>query len=300
MQHAVFYKTLGRRILLGMILKMPLSDGFVDVVLQGPHPVAAKSSLPASTSSFFTSLSTAVPLPDRFTMMEVGEPHPLCRAAAEHLQHYLQTQDEWYHNFGLLPQGKGAVIGKMFGVLVVRTQHNELGYLAAFSGKLAGGNHHTRFVPAVFDALTDGSFLNAGMTALTQINSQIKTMQDEQLPVYEHEIKLLKIKRRLHSNSLQQELFTHYRFLNRSGQEKNLLTLFGDAGYKNPPAGAGECAGPKLLQYAFQQKMQPIALAEFWWGQSPKSDQWQHGQFYACCKEKCAPILVHMLQGIDR
>jgi tRNA pseudouridine32 synthase/23S rRNA pseudouridine746 synthase len=62
-----------------------------------------------------------------------------------------------------------------------------------------------------------------------------------------------------------------------------------------PPSGAGECAGPRLLQYAFEQNLKPLALAEFWWWQSPKSDFWQHEQFYPACKEKCAPILDFML-----
>ncbi|RZJ17244.1 MAG: pseudouridylate synthase, partial [Acinetobacter sp.] len=68
--------------------------------------------------------------------------------------------------------------------------------------------------------------------------------------------------------------------------------------YKNPPAGAGECAAPKLLQYAFQHHFKPLALTEFWWGQSPKSATWKHKHFYAPCKEKCGPILKHMLEGI--
>src|SRR4051794_24529671 len=70
------------------------------------------------------------------------EPHPLCLLAAEQLQVYLQNQEEWQHNFGLTEGKEGSIIGKMFGVLVVRNQQNELGYLAAFSGKLGGSNHH--------------------------------------------------------------------------------------------------------------------------------------------------------------
>jgi tRNA pseudouridine32 synthase/23S rRNA pseudouridine746 synthase len=78
-----------------------------------------------------------------------------------------------------------------------------------------------------------------------------------------------------------------------------LREIFENALYKNPPAGAGECAAPKLLQYAFQHNMKPIAMAEFWWGLSPKSDFWKHGQYYPACQEKCRPILDHMLAGIE-
>jgi hypothetical protein len=70
------------------------------------------------------------------------EPHPLAVTAAQELQYYIETQSDWTHNFGLDAAVEGLAIGKMFGVLVVRNQHNELGYLAAVSGKLAGSNKH--------------------------------------------------------------------------------------------------------------------------------------------------------------
>ncbi len=236
-------------------------------------------------------------MPAHFSLL-VKEAHPLCRLAATDLQTYLNTQEEWSHNFGLNKHSNGRVIGKMFGVLVVRTRQNEIGYLAAFSGKLAGGNHHRKFVPPVFDTLAENSFLNTGMAELSRINLEIRKLQDEGQEG-SGRIMILQKLRKNHSNALQKELFDSYNFLNRSGKEKSLKELFRDASYKNPPAGAGECAGPKLLQYAFKHKMQPLALAEFWWGLSPKSDSWKHGDFYPCCREKCEPILAHMLNGID-
>ena len=68
---------------------------------------------------------------------------------------------------------------------------------------------------------------------------------------------------------------------------------------KPPPAGAGECAAPKLLQYAFQQQLTPLAMAEFWWGASPKSEMKKHQQYYPACSGKCQPILKHMLVGMQ-
>ncbi|MGL4448060.1 MAG: RluA family pseudouridine synthase, partial [Shewanella sp.] len=65
-----------------------------------------------------------------------------------------------------------------------------------------------------------------------------------------------------------------------------------------PPAGAGECAAPKLLQYAFKHRLKPLAMAEFWWGAPPKSAIRQHKQFYPACLRKCQPILKHMLEGL--
>lgn len=186
----------------------------------------------------------------------------------------------------------------MFGVLVVKNTANELGYLAAFSGKLAGGNQHTKFVPPVFDSLTDQSFVNEGMQALTRINLSIKALEETKPADYEEQVKSLKSKRRIHSNSLQHQIFDHYFFLNQAGEQESLAQIFKKANYKNPPSGAGECAGPKLLQYAFLHQMKPLTLTEFWWGLSPKSDQWKHGHFYPCCKEKCEPIFDHMLSGL--
>ena len=237
-------------------------------------------------------------LPDTFRLM-LHEPHALCLVAAQNLQRYLKEQGEWQHNFGLEKGKKGPVIGKMFGVLVVKTIQNEIGYLAAFSGKLAGGNHHTRFVPPVFDALATDSFLNKGMEELTRMNLELKNLAELKPIANKEQIILLKKIRRDHSAALQQKLFAAYRFLNRAGGEKSLQDIFKTASYKNPPSGAGECAGPKLLQYAFQHQMKPLALAEFWWGLSPKSASWKHGHYYPCCREKCEPILAHMLEGIN-
>ncbi|MDB5257522.1 MAG: Pseudouridylate synthase [Chitinophagaceae bacterium] len=264
------------------------------------HSVSA-----SSNDSLFHSFPSAISnlaLPERFTLLLNETPHALCLLAAEELQGYLREQKNWSHNFGLTQdtENEGAIIGKMFGVLVVQTKENEVGYLAAFSGKLAGGNHHAKFVPPVFDSLTENSFLNEGMTELSRINRKIEELEELKPLAYEEKIINLKSLRKIHSMALQQKLFDSYYFLNRAGEEKSLNEIFAAASYKNPPSGAGECAGPKLLQYAFKEKMRPIALAEFWWGQSPKSDFWKHGHFYPCCQEKCEPILAHMLVGIDQ
>ncbi len=192
----------------------------------------------------------------------------------------------------------GAIIGKMFGVLVVRTKHDQIGFLAAFSGKLAGGFHHDGFVPPVFDSLTEGSFLNRGMTELTRINQQIKLLENTDADGNAAKIAMLQQLRKTNSAALQSKLYDQYHFLNQAGETKGLREIFTSHNNSNPPAGAGECAAPKLLQHAFQHNMQPLALAEFWWGLSPKSNYWKHGHFYPVCREKCEPILAHMLQGI--
>lgn len=223
-----------------------------------------------------------------------NESHPLCQLAAAELQGHLQSQQDWQHNFGLQAGVKGAVIGKMFGVLVVRTKQGRVGYLSAFSGKLAGGNHHPKFVPPVFDGLREGGFLNAGMEELNRMNTQMKSLEINEGD-HQPEIRELKLKRKNYSKALQDKIFEQYHFLNKYGKLKGLIAVFKLSPAGKPSAGAGECAGPKLLQYAFQNDMQPLGLAEFWWGLSPKSSHWKHGQFYPPCREKCAPILAHML-----
>ena len=116
-------------------------------------------------------------VPKKFPSPFLERPIPLCQLAAEELQAYLKNPNDWQYDFGL-NQPKGSLrIGKMFGVLVVQNQAKELGYLAAFSGKLANKNHYQKFVPPVFDSLTENSFLNIGMAELKAINQQIKQLE---------------------------------------------------------------------------------------------------------------------------
>jgi len=254
--------------------------------------------LPIKVDPCFTSFKLDLEVPARFSFLKDNIPHPLCLLAAKQLQEYLKHQQDWSHNFGLDPEQKGFIIGKMFGILIVKNSQDDLGYIAAFSGKMAGRNHHSKFVPPVFDSLQEGSFLNNGMAELARINNVIKEKEHLKAEGYLEDVRLMKAARKKHSNALQNELFNHYTFLNKQGEEKSLNEIFKAASYKNPPAGAGECAGPKLLQYAFKHQMEPLAIAEFWWGQSPKSEHWKHLNYYPCCKEKCEPILAHMLEGI--
>jgi tRNA pseudouridine32 synthase/23S rRNA pseudouridine746 synthase len=337
--------------------------------------------------SCFTSFQASVEgiaLPDKFTFPFYYEPHPLALIAAKELQYHLETQTNWAHNFGTADGQEIGAIGKMFGVLVVQKPSGELGYLSAFSGKLAESNHHPGFVPPLFDMLTEGSFFNEGMKVLNPMNARIEALEASpalararaqlaqinaqaqakteafrtsmktakkarkvkretartqlpdkefqdlqealkqeslgqqfyfkdlvifwqrqeqqaraQLEKHTSEIERLKEERKQISNSLQQQLFAQYQFLNQAGEIRGLSDIFEQTALKKPPAGAGECAAPKLLQYAFSHQLKPIALAEFWWGQSPKSEVRRHGHFYPACRGKCEPILGHMLAGIE-
>lgn len=331
----------------------------------------------------FTTDISHISLPDQFTYPFYYEPHPLSIIASLELQKYLETQQDFSHNFGLNPHDSGLVIGKMFGILVVQHPNGTIGYLRAFSGKLANSNHHEGFVPPLFDMLCEEGFFKQGEQALNELNKRIEALENDpklhflknelqaeeqrsldelvslkeaikqtkadrkeqrkrisesndaasaellealrqesireqyqlkdlqrfwkfrlfnihlKLERFQDRINQLKEARKKGSAALQQQLFDAYHFLNQKGETKSLLSIFKNTPLQQPPAGAGECAAPKLLQYAFQHELTPIALAEFWWGASPKSEVRKHGQFYPSCRGKCEPILGHMLQGLD-
>ncbi|MCL9805846.1 RluA family pseudouridine synthase [Flavobacterium amniphilum] len=329
----------------------------------------------------FKSDISGISLPEKFTFPFYYDPHSLAMLASAELKDYLASQSDFEHNFGLDTDQAGLVIGKMFGVLVCQDQNGELGYLWAFSGKLAEVNHLDYFVPTVFDMLDPKGFFKKEEEVINSLNRQVEILENQkdyldsvvnlqgvrveaaadikrhkdhvksqkkvrnrkrtenesvltevafvqllkelneesqqegillkkmtaywnykiidaqnELKVYEDSICKLKEERKQKSAALQQKLFAEYSFLNQYGKKKSLGEIFDD----NPPAGAGECAAPKLLHFAFKEGLKPICIAEFWWGQSPKSEVRKHGQFYAACKSKCEPILLgHMLEGID-
>ena len=317
----------------------------------------------------FTTSITDIPLPERFTYPFCYTPHPLCILAAKEVQSYLTRQTTWKDE---LRQGK------MFGVLIVQTEHGEIGYLAAFSGILAGKNLHPFFVPPVYDLLQPQGFFKIEEENISSINRNIRQLENDkayaalsaelartiqsaenilatakaqlkeaktareqrrkekelnaqeeaeliresqfqkakykrlerswkarittlqtQTEDWERQISALKSERKTRSAALQQKLFEQFGMLNYRGEVKNLCEIFGQTVHKTPPAGAGECAAPKLLQQAYLHGWKPIAMAEFWWGDSPKTEIRHHGHYYPACKGKCEPILQHMLQGLQ-
>lgn len=228
---------------------------------------------------------TGIPLPEQFTYPFHYSPHPLCKIAAGEVQAYLQSRDDWHDE---LKQGK------MFGVLVVQTPQNEIGYLAAFSGNLAGSNHHTFFVPPIYDLLNPDGYFKEEEARISAINREIERLSEE-----DGQISALKEERKQRSIALQQWIFRQFRILNAQGSEVDLYELFTQTAHRNPPAGSGECAAPKLLQYAYLHGLRPIAMAEFWWGDSPKGEIRRHGHYYPACRHKCEPILGFMMQGLE-
>ena len=227
-------------------------------------------------------LSTTIPKPERFTYPFAYEPHPLCRLAAEEVQQYIAAHPDIRED---------ADRGKMFGVLVVAREYREpsLAYLTAYSGLLAGRNDWSYFVPPVYDAQQpDGYFKQ---------QEHIISLTSRQSPL---------IARKM-SQELQLWLFHQYRMLNARGEVKDLVELWQSyyskerlrRKYPLPPGGTGDCCAPKLLQYAYQQGLKPVCMAEFWWGQPTREELRQHLNYYPACRGKCKPILTWMLQGLD-
>ena len=225
------------------------------------------------------SLNTDIQAPERFTYPFCYEPHPLCQLAAKEVQAYIAGHEEIRED---------ADRGKMFGVLVVEHQGG-LAYLAAYSGLLAGRNDWDYFVPPVYDA--------------QQPDGHFKTTERE-ISLISHHSPLIAKKM---SQDLQLWLFHQYQLLNARGETKDLVDIWQE--YYNrpklrekfplPPGGTGDCCAPKLLQYAYQQGLKPVCMAEFWWGSSTKEEVRQHLNYYPACRGKCMPILTWMLQGLE-
>lgn len=307
-------------------------------------------------------------LPQRFTCPYCYEPHPLALMAVEQVQRYVATRDDWAEELGA---------GKMLGVLVAQDAQGRLGFLAAFSGNLAGSVHHDYFVPPVYDLLDPQGEFKLGEAEITAINHEVERLkhspelaammkreaeekqlmgteieafkammaqhkqsrdqrrQDpgispeeleillnqsrfekaelrrirqrqeaqlsqitEEIADYNRHIDELKSRRKAMSEALQERIFRLFVVSNALGERRDLVEVFRPLGTL-PPAGAGECCAPRLLNHAYNNGLKPVCMAEFWWGASPVGEVRHHGHFYPACRSKCKPILDFMLQGLD-
>lgn len=312
--------------------------------------------------------TAAVQLPQRFTCPYCYEPHPLALMAVGQVQRYVASRADWAHEMAM---------GKMLGVLVARDGAGRLGFLAAFSGNLAGSVHHDYFVPPVYDLLDPQGEFKRGEAHITAINREVERLEQsselaallerearearenadeitafkslmarhkrerddrraagnltaaqleallnesrfekaqlrrmrqrhearhqeiaDEIGAFRHQLDDLKARRRAMSVALQERIFRLFVVCNARGERRDLVDVFAPLGTL-PPAGAGECCAPRLLNYAFNHALQPVSMAEFWWGASPVGEVRHHGHFYPACRSKCKPILDFMLQGLD-
>ncbi|NWL17567.1 RNA pseudouridine synthase [Pseudoalteromonas sp. Scap03] len=333
---------------------------------------------PASCFTTFNENIDNLALPEQFTFPFYYKPHPQAVAAAKQLQQQLKKLDK------AILDTDDIDAGKMFGVLVVQDESQQLGFISAYSGQIAGIDEQLHFAPNVaLKHIDDAEFsqqsqvindINAQITALQnsdnyqQIEQQLVTtrqhyeqqlvakqqamqvtrkqrkqqrqaageqlnndefeklknqlagqsivekkqlqalkqqwqtriaaLEQAQLTI-DDEINGLKKRRKVLSKNLQKKLFAQYQFLNANGEVTDLNAIFAKLPEHTPPSGAGDCAAPKLLQYAYKHNLKPLAMAEFWWGAPPKSAIRHHLHYYPSCYSKCQPILGHMLEGLN-
>lgn len=310
----------------------------------------------------------ALQLPQQFTCPFCYEPHPLAVRAVEQVQRYVASRADWADELGA---------GKMLGVLVAQDGEGRLGYLAAFSGNLAGRVRHDYFVPPVYDLLDPQGEFKQGEAQITAINHEVARLEQsaelqemklresreqhamseeidrfkalmaqhkherdkcraagnlteeqqeallnqsryekaelkrirqrheatlatitDEIAGFTHRINELKARRKSMSEALQERIFRLFIVSNARGERRDLVEVFRPLGTL-PPAGAGECCAPRLLNYAYGNGLRPVCMAEFWWGASPVGEVRHHGHYYPACRSKCKPILDFMLQGLD-
>ena len=235
-------------------------------------------------------LESVIAPPERFTYPFAYEPHPLCQLAAKAVQAYIAGHEEIRED---------ADKGKMFGVLVVEMPTGRLGFLAAYSGLLAGRNDWAYFVPPVYDAQQPDGYFKTQEREISRISRDSRESRCSRDSGDSSSKQL--------SQELQTWLFHQYRLLNGRGEVKDLVDVWQEyynrpkllRKYPLPPGGTGDCCAPKLLQYAYKQGLKPLCMAEFWWGETTKTELRHHLNYYPACRGKCKPVLTWMLQGLD-
>lgn len=125
---------------------------------------------------------------------------------------------------------------------------------------------------------------------------KIRSIKNDILTI-EEELKTMKRRRAEMSDALQKWIFSQYIVHNALGESLSIGEVFGADGII-PPGGTGECAAPKLLEYAYRKRLKPLAMGEFWYGRSPETAVRTQAHFYPSCTSKCGPLLGYMLQGL--
>ena len=309
-----------------------------------------------------------VTLPETFTDPFRYRPHPLVTHAAESLMRRIRNSAELSEMFAE---------GKMMGVLAVAygPGHDQIGYLAGFSGIAGGKSIVEGFVPPIYDLTVPDGYFRTREAEISSLNAEISRLsssaelkdlrqtmklteaeKEQEISAHKARMAELKVKRdiirsegiasakdeeltrqsqfekaqlrrlKLHweerlqsirmqideiegriaamkrmrkdmSDNLQEWIFRQYRVHNAEGEELSILDVFKADGLI-PPGGTGDCAAPKLLEYAYRNGMKPLAMGEFWYGESPRTAVRTEGHFYPSCTSKCGPLLGYMLQGM--
>lgn len=127
-------------------------------------------------------------------------------------------------------------------------------------------------------------------------NSRISELKAE-IELREKDILELKATRSEMSDSLQKWIFEKTAVHNGRGESCCIWDIFAHEGLI-PPGGTGDCAAPKLLEYAYRNGLRPLAMGEFWYGKPSQTAVRLQGHFYPSCTSKCGPLLGYMLKGL--
>ena len=220
----------------------------------------------------------------KFTYPFCYVPHPLVVEAAHALIDAIDgaaEPSEGMPSKAVIERIRPALFeGKMLGVMMVSAPDGVVRFLYAFSGLLCGSASVQGFVPPIFDySVPDGYFRQEEARIASLVRSGNMNAASA-------------------SAALQDWLFRQYRVVNAFGEEMDVKEIFAQRGLV-PPGGTGDCAGPRLLNHALRNGLNPVAMGEFWYGRSPRSEVREQGRFYPSCTGKCGPLLGWMMRGLD-
>lgn len=187
----------------------------------------------------------------------------------------------------------GAALGQMLGVMVCRTQDGTIGIVRAFSGQYDRLYEIPGWAPPVMNLSRYNEVYGVGNKVVNDYTDRINALASSETMLLQQ----LKQERKACSRSLMNELHDLYVLENFKGERRSLRDVFySKHGIRT---GTADCCAPKLINYAQQNNLIPLGIAEFFYGAENRSQSRKHGSFYEACEERCQPILGFMLCGLS-
>lgn len=201
----------------------------------------------------------------------------------------------------------------MFGVLVCREPESRRQVvLRAFSGQFRGGWLVEGWVPPLMDVAAyqqqvarDDGEIQAMTAGIAGLEREIAAATAAGRDVASLEARLGQLRRRRRDRSHQSlaAIYGLYRFPCADGSTRAFADFYpGFQEGRLPPTGTGDCCAPKLLGEAFRRGLEPVSLAEFFYGDRSQScccqvgaEGRRHKEFYPPCDHKCGLVLPAML-----
>ncbi len=191
----------------------------------------------------------------------------------------------------------------MFGALVCLDESGGQVALRAFSGACGGKWNVEHFVPPLFDE----EKYNAVLSVNDEKIHELSVAPAGETSEHKSARKKLRLK---FCNETLRRIYALYKFFCADGIERNFNDIIKEKLYASfqreenlerngkrsflIPTGTGDCCAPKLLSYAFEKKLLPVSLAEFYWNGSGEK-KFGETNFKNPCDEKCGIILPLIL-----